>query len=527
MKKINFGLLQILVLLGLVVASCSPAAPAPIAAPLATAPAVSATVSGPVRGGILRVGRAEDVLTWDPMVINDNGSMHAGLSIYSTLLKASPDGKSLQPYLADSYTVNKDYTELTFQLNSKAAFCDGSQITSSDVMYSWERAIPSGAVDWMFPKDIKMSAPDPHTFTIKLAEPNVAMDWWTTLWGMAVVSKAYGESHSPEDMASKPLGSGPFCLKEWKPTSETNYIRNTHYWMSDEEGIALPYVDEIRVFIIPDANARVLKLQAGEIDIAEDIPANQVAPLKDAKGIDVQTSQLMGTGVAVLNMRTPFSDPKIRKAAAYATDRDALVAIVLSGLGTPAYNFLSSGKYANDEYGIHYDLDMAKKLMEGSSMPKGFKVEMMVRSGDPVGEQVAIVLKDQLAKIGIEIAIASVEGGTYSQRRSDGDYDMLYKFGTLDIYDSSENLNYDINLAAFSGWHDDAIWKLAQEASAQPDPVKRAAQFDELQKRVMEVSPYILLLQPANAWANSTKVHGFVYRNTGLHPFELSWLQTK
>jgi len=517
-----------LALAAIVVTACQSVAPSPSAAGATQGPGATATpgvpVGTPVEGGILRVARSGDVLTWDPPKMDENDSLWASVAIFSTLLRASADGKSLEPYAAASFTTSPDYKQYTFKLDPAAAFCDGSPITSADVAFSWDRAMKSDAVSWMFPEGLTMETPDAQTFVVDLTSPNVAMSWWSTLWGMEIVSKAYAESHTDEDMAARPLGSGPFCLKEFKRGSEITLERNQHFWLKDDGGRPLPYVDEVQWLIVPDANSRTLKLQSGEIDIAEDIPFNQVETLKTAPGIVVGTSALLGEATIWLNQRTPFKDPKVRQAANYAVDKQSLIDIVLQGFGQPAYSFLYLGKYTNEEYGFRYDLDKAKQLMSESSAPNGFDADLLVMSGDTTQEQAAVVLKDQLAKIGINITITPLETGTFSDRWFKSDFDMLYKLSTLDIYDSSENLNIDINDAGFTGWKDEDLRAFAQAAAAEPDETKRAQLFDELQKRYMEAPPQLPLFHPENAWAHSSRVQGYAYLNTGLRPFLKTWL---
>ncbi len=521
--------------LALAASACQAAAPSPsgpaggTSTPTESAASSQAPVGGPVLGGTLRAARAADVLSWDPMIINDNDSYYGANALFATLLKASPDGTTVGPYLADSFEHDATYTDFTFHLNPDAKFCDGSPITSEDVLFSWTRAIPSDPVGWMFPEGIKMDAPDPLTFHFSLPEANVAMPDWTTLWGMMVISKKYADTAGASALNDKPVGSGPFCLASWEQGSKITLERNKNFWLKDSSGNTLPYVDKVEWSIVPDANSRVLKLQAGEVDIAEDIPANQVEALKGVAGIDVKTTPLMGTGTVLLNM-SKFSDPKVRQAVNYAVDKDSLIQIVLAGLGTPAYSFLSLGKYSTDEYGYHFNLDKAKELMAQSSTPNGFDVEYLSKAGDPVASQIGVVLKDQLAKIGINLTLAELEGGAYAERRGSGKFEMVYKLGTLDIFDSSENLNFDVNTAGFTNWQKvdpnaPAVWALAQKAAANPNETERAQQFNELQKLYMAAPPMLPLFNPLNAWATSSKVQGYGFLPTGTRPFDLTYLQ--
>ena len=302
-----------LFILSTLLTACAPAA-APEAPKEEAPPAAEAKVDK--SGGVLRVARVADVYKWDPQFIDENDSLWASTQIYSALLKVSMDGTELEPFLAESYDMNDTATEFTFHLNKDAKFCDGTQITSEDVKFSFERAAASPAVQWMVPAGMTFDVSDPLVFKITLAEPNIALPWWVTLWGMQVVSKAYTESHSAEQMLNEPLGSGIFCLKEWKKGEVIVLEPNPYSWLKDKEGNTLPYVDEVQWMVVPDANNRTLMLEAGEIDVAIDPPYNQVEALDAKDGISAYTADLMGEATIWLNMNK-FSDPKVRQAVNY------------------------------------------------------------------------------------------------------------------------------------------------------------------------------------------------------------------
>jgi peptide/nickel transport system substrate-binding protein len=340
---------------------------------------------------------------------------------------------------------------------------------------------------------------------------------------MQIVSKDYAESHTAEEMANEPLGSGVFCMAEWKKGELIRLVPNEYSWLY-EAGNKLPYVDEVLWYIVPDANSRTLMLEAGEVDIAIDPPYVELERLDAIEGLSAISVPLMGESTIWVNMRTPFSDPKVRQAANYAIDKESLIDIVLQGYGAPAYSFLYLGMYTNEEYGFPFDLDKAKELMAESEHPDGFEAELLVKAGDTVMEETGVVLKDQLAKIGIDVTITPLEAGTFFDRWFGSDFDMLYKLSTLDIYDSSENLNIDINDAGFTGWKDPDLWEFAQAASREPDPDKRAEMFDELQRRYMEAPPQLPLFHPLARWAQWDYVNGFQLMNTNLHPFYYTWI---
>ena len=168
--------------------------------------------------------------------------------------------------------------------------------------------------------------------------------------------------------------------------------------------------------------------------------------------------------------------------------------------------------------------------MAESSAPDGFAVEMTIPSGDSLASQTAVILKDQLAQIGIEITITPVESGTWWEMWSGGKAQMLYKLGTNDVIDPAENLPFDFwsadeggSDAAFTGFHNDEIVKLSQEAETTLDAKKRGKLYYELQKIAMDEVPQVWLFHPSNRWATRKNVQGFAVYMTGLHRFWETW----
>ena len=151
--------LAVLLTAGIVASACS-AAPSPSTGVGASPSAAQASEpTGSSTGGTLRIAKAFDVNNWDIAISNTEGSLNHSIAVYATLLRVSSDGTEIQPYLADSWTHNDNWTEFSFKLNPNAAFCDGSPITAADVLWSWDRAVPSPSVSWMFPRGSRTRRP--------------------------------------------------------------------------------------------------------------------------------------------------------------------------------------------------------------------------------------------------------------------------------------------------------------------------------------------------------------------------------
>jgi peptide/nickel transport system substrate-binding protein len=515
MKHKVVGVWLVVWLVGLVLTGC-------VAAPAA---------EGGGRGGILTVARSADVNLWDPKYTNDNYSLWAEMQIFATLMQNSPDGLQLNPWLAESYEFNEEATEVTFKLHDNAQFCDGSPITAEDVRWSLERGRePDSNVSWQFFSNPVIEVVDDLTLKFTLDRPNVAFPHYLTLWGMSVLSKKHAETVGVEALSTQPLGSGPFCLDRWDKGQLVVLKPNPGYWGEDR-----PLVDEVHLRVVQDDNARVLQVQTGEVDIALDIPYAQVEALKGAPGVEVFVDTLYGTAAIPLNQRTvpQFADKKIRQAMSHAIDRQALVDAVLLGQGEVAKSpfYGPAILYWTGDFEIPYDLEKARQLMAESSAPDGFATELIITSGDTMAAQTAVILKDQLAQINIDVTITPVEAGTWWEMWSGGTYQMLYKLGTNDVIDPAENLPFDFwsvedggSDAAFTGFYNERIVELSQAAEREFDNAKRAELYYELQQIAMDETPQLWLFHPSNRWATRDNIEGFSVFPTGLHRF---WLASK
>jgi len=479
----------------------------------------------------LRVGRIADATTWDPKFTNDNPSLWAQHQVIGMLMSNTPDGKGLEPFIAESYDISDDGKVYSFKIRDNAAFCDGSPITAGDVRFSLERAMEEDSnVSWQYPSKPTVEVVDDKNLTLTLGKPNAAFLSYLTLWGTGIVSEKYATEVGDERLGQEPLGSSAFCLASWEKGQKITLERNPHFWFEGQ-----PVVDTVELSIITDDNARILELQGGNIDIALDVAYSQIAALKNDPNINVGTSLLYGTAAIVPNLRTKpeFTDINVRQAMNYAVDRQAMVNAVLLGAGEPAMSFFAGPGilFYNGEYGYQFDLAKAQELMAASQYPDGFTSDLIIPSGDSVAQQTAVVLKDQLAKINITLNITPLESGTWWDRWSNGEFEMVYKLGTNDIIDPAENIPFDFwskqdggSDGAFSGFSDPAITKLSQEAEAEMDLEKRAALYDELQKIVMQAAPQIWLFHPVNRWATSKSITNFEIPSTGLYRF---WLVEK
>ena len=320
----KFKILTLLVLAAaMAIAACAPApaAPAPAAttAPAATAAAQATTAPAatteagattapsateaaagePVQGGTLKIAVYGDPGLWDPKFGSDNSALWAQQQIFATLLQTSPDGTEVLPWLAESYKVSPDLKTATFKLQEDAEFCDGTPITAHDVKFSFDRALEADSgVSWQFSKGTEVEVVDDHTVRVINGEPSVWFTQAMTLWGTDILSENYYKDMSDADIAAKPLGSGPFCLESWDK-ARVMCLRAIRGIGADPR---ISTASKSKWY--QDDTSRMLQLQGGEIDVALNIPTNQVAALQNVPGITAESNKLWGLAGIALNQRT-------------------------------------------------------------------------------------------------------------------------------------------------------------------------------------------------------------------------------
>ncbi len=483
------------------------------------------------RGGTLIAARAADAVLWDPAHINENDSLWAANQTNANLIMVTPDGKGFQPYVAKSWTISKSGRVFTFHIFPNAKFCDGSPITAQDVAFSFARASKKNAiVSWQYPQGMRVKTVGTKTVAITLPTANASFLSYLTLWGTAIVSKRYALKVGDKGLASKPLGSGPFCLKSWQKGSEIDLVRNPYFWLTDHQGNKLPYLDGIKWKIIKDDTARVLALQSGQVDVITPLPPTQVAQLATNKKLVVGESPLLGTESLFLNFHVPaLADEKVRQALNYATDKQGIIKAVLFGHGRQALSPLFLANYTTEKYGYPYNLAKAKQLMAQSKFPQGFSATVTYTGGDSIAQQTLTILKNEWAQIGVKVNLKPIEEGVYFSTWQSGKWDMMWVKATNGIYDPAENLHFEMmgkeggSDSGWSGFEDKHLNALVLAAEKEMNKGKRAALYDQIQRIYMAEGPQVYLFHPSNLWAEKNTVHGFQVYKTGLMPFMNTW----
>lgn len=398
--------------LGLSLASCGPATP--------REDVVVATQGPPAGLDFTSIGGAAA-----PQALMGN--------IYETLVRIDANGEP-QPWLATSWRVSDDGTVYTFDLREGVTFSDGSPFDASDAVFSINYVKDSwvnGIKENMDPV-ASARAVDPRTLEVTLKAPS---EQW--LWSMGTMTGAMMTPDSVGRLARNPLGTGPYTLRSFEPGHSIAFDPRPDYWGTKPQSGAM-----IRYF--GDAIAAVNALRVGDVDV---VWAMQAPQLLDALPDDITTAVGTTNGEVIFSMNNkaaPFDDVTVRRAAAYAIDRDALNAVVYNGLATdtggapvpPTDPWFTGTNY------YPFDPDKARELLAGRTPEVTIEVPSL-----PYAQTASELIYSQLRSVGFRVTLHTVEFPAVwlNKVHKQHDYqasiishveprDMVHMFGNPDYY---------------------------------------------------------------------------------------------
>lgn len=368
------------------------------------------------------IGLNADAKTLGPPATNNDQCVT--FRIYSALTQ-SDENFGPAPDLARSWEVSEDSLSYTFHLAADARFHDGTPVTSEDVEFSIlevNKALVSVAARGLVPAIESVDKPDAHTiiFHLTYAYPHALDPYYgfgprcTT-----IVKKSdwEGTDYLMNPYNFDPIGSGPYKLAEWVRGSYIVLERWEEYWAEK------PEIETIVYRIIPDASAMSLAVENGEVDwVPYTVAMSEVSRLDSVPGL---TAAFHGTpcGDSIslrFNLRRePFDDIDVRRAIAYAINRDRIPDMVYYGGAVPAEGFVmetpfSSSWVNRDVRQVWYDPALANAILDAAGHPKGadgwrFSTTLHTTPYFPEDPYVAELVKADLAKVGISVKIVSLD----------------------------------------------------------------------------------------------------------------------
>jgi peptide/nickel transport system substrate-binding protein len=467
-----------------------------------------------------------DMRSSNPGVNRDDNTDTVVLHIVEGLV-GYDEGGSVGPLLAEKVDLSQDGKIYTFTLRKGVKFHNGADLTSADVLWSWNRYMDP-KTDWRCPghpdgrsglKVVSATAPDANTFVMELNAPNALfLDTLarTDCGGTAIIHK---DSVKADGSWDKPIGTGPFKLGEWKRGQSIQLLAYEGYVSPKGDkrdgmlGSKRPLVKEARFMVIPDAATVKAGLMAGSLDVAS-VPEIDAAELKAHPKLNVVTGTNPVRHGMIIQTRDPLlKNVKLRQAIAASIDFPELVANVTNNLGQPNNSpIYMTSKYfgAAEKQGFKYDPALARKLLQEAGY-KGEKITILAnkRSTAP-SFNTAVIAQQMMQAVGINAEIEVLEWATQLDRYNKGNYQMqAFSYsGRFDPALGFEQISGLKDKQPRKVWEDPEALALIDKSMVVADVAERQKIFDELHKRFIEQVPSIFTHNDVDIVAHSKRVSG-------------------
>lgn len=471
----------------------------------------------PRSGGTLTFGLSSDPPNLDPHVSTGTAAMNVKMQVYNGLVRYWRKGE-IVPDLAESWTT-PDPTTYIFRLRRGVKFHDGSDFTARDVKASLERILDPkvGATRRADLRDIKeVVVEDDYTVRLSLARPNAALLAYLARPECAILSAKFLEAGG--DPNTRMVGTGPFRFVSREPGVRIVLEKNPDYFRR-----GLPYLDRVVFVAYPDENTRVTAIRAGDVDLIEYVPWKDTAALQREPHIQV----FSGFGpfmCLIFNVRQkPFDDPRVRRAFGYAVNRQSILDVVFFGRGAPITGGLVPKEhwaYSPDLEGTYtYDPERAKALLKEAGYGDGLRVRLLSTSQYGMHQGTAEVVQNDLRKIGVQVDLELYDWPTTVEKHNKGEYQFRVHGLAPEVNDPdflTQFFRTGSPYTTSNGFSDPEVDRLLDEGRSTLDQQQRKAIYHQLEKRLLELAPWVYLTWREQSEAALKKVRGYEHLPGGL-----------
>jgi peptide/nickel transport system substrate-binding protein len=438
----------------------------------------------------------------------------------------------MAPSLAESWSASKDGLVYEFVLRQGVKFHNGEPLTAADVKFTLERIVnpDTKAVARAFFGDLdRVDAPDAQTVVLHLKTPNAALLTYLAHPNTSIVSQkvtqAAGGDLSRKESA---VGSGPFRLVEWQPDS---FMRLEAF--RDFHQAGLPYLDGVRINVVPDESGLVAALRTKAADLALVGDPRVAQTLSREAGLVVGAKPSLSYHLLFLNTkRPPLDNVKVRQAIALAIDRQQIIDTVALGSGDPtgplppslAFYALPVGEHAL----YRRDPARARQLLQEAGVGP-VKLTILTPTTEPVyAKDIAQIVQAQLAEVGVTLTIELLEFGQWVQRWLKADFDVAPGLNSgqpdPDFYLFRYFTN-DGNLNFVHSYKNDAASDAIKKARTLTDRQQRKDLYATAQRELVNGVPFVWLYVGRDYVAIPRTTQGFTHLPTGsIHYLRQAWL---
>jgi peptide/nickel transport system substrate-binding protein len=421
------------------------------------------------------------------------------------------------PGIATEWEASADLLTYTFKLRTGALFHNGQEIDAAAVQWNFDRmrhpktshAFIRSALD-----NVRETAVvDKYTFRCHLYQPSAGFPANIVYYPCSLIapeSEAQAHTH--------PVGCGPFRFVRWQRYETTELARFAHYYETDAEGNSLPYLDGIVGRPKKEDQVRLTSLRAREVDLIDTMAYTDAAVFAQQYAGMFQTWEvpMLGTSFVLFNLdQGPFTDKRLRQAAARATNHDAIKAVVFHGRGATAKGYYAPASPWHMPGAIPYpayDPDKAKFLLR-QARAEGTEIDLQSSVSYPYLQQTGDLLQAMWSEVGFKVTHTVLGEPVLRKKRRDRDFHAMpaaasYRFDP-DGWFSREFSSAATASRQGSGFHNEQADRLILEARGTADKAKRIERYTALESLLNDELPILYLHHLTLLKAGALNLHGY------------------
>lgn len=482
---------------------------------------------------VFRYNQTGGLTSLDPAFAGNRANVWAVNQIYNGLFSFT---KNLDPHkeLAKEYEISPDGKVYTFTIKENVYFHDnpcfpngkGREVKAEDFVMSFKRLLHVGTGKWIFndkvlkradgePSDTCFKVVNDYTFKIYLQRR------FPALLHILAIPYTYVIPHEAidkygDDFGRNPVGTGPFMLQKgmWDEKNKMVLKKNPKYWKQDSKTHQpLPHLDVVEISFVEDRNTEFQMFYKGDLDLvvnlseqSKEIILEKNGEIKDkfAGKFKVEKIPYMLTEYIGFKLdQKPYDNPKVRQALNYAINRKGMISVLRHGLGVAGESgfvpFALPSFDSSQVKGYVYNPKKAEELLKEAGFEGGKGLPTLVLHTYTSDREIAEYIQKDLEKIGVKVKIemnkfsahqAMVKEGKCGMFRASwiGDYPDAENF--LALYYSKNKVPTGPNTTGFANAEYD---KLFEEAHETDNPFTRFADYQKMDKILMENAPFIVL----------------------------------
>ena len=467
-------------------------------------------------GSTLIVQSNGDPQTLSGLYANDGNSLSVVTFLVEPLILGGENwGDSIEPALAESWTVSEDGLEYTFNLRQGVKWHDGEDFTAEDVLFTYQAVLlEENAIDWRSNliqngEPFQFEVVDDHTFKVILSQPDATV---LTALAIPIVPAHAFESlniiDSPFNTA--PIGTGPYRFVEWNTGENVVLEANADYWRG------APKIGRLVVSFIEGVENTANALLAGEVDFAR-IDGADLSPFQDNPDFTIVEAPRDLMRYVGFNVQSPlYSDPAVRRALATGLDRQAVIDAVAGGYGILPDSVFNRSVFVYEEgrnAQYPFDAEAAKQQLADLGWTDSDGNGFLDKDGQELTmnlaylgtwslmQNISPIVYDNWRALGVNVTLVPLDDAAanteiYDNQNVEKSYDAFLGGWGLFGPEPDHYRNYLANETSFFAYNNAEVISLFEQGRSISDPDERSALYQQVDALLWQDLPLIPIFQP-------------------------------